>query len=188
MPRRFFELYDDVYVPGRWHLSSPMDSHGREVDEPRQFNRGRPVRVEGRLRIPVTETGRPLDFTLAGLSVPVVHIKVASVFAELAADDVQLLPVDVDGQPEQYLILVATRLIRCIDEHASRIQLWTAEDGVPHKVGQYASVRDLRIDKAKVGDARVLRPEGWAGTLIVSEELKDALERLGATGVKFEEV
>jgi hypothetical protein len=67
-------------------------------------------------------------------------------FAELAPDDVQLIPVDVEGHPDQYLILVATRLIRCIDEKASRIRLWTHEDGVPHKVGQYASVRDLRID------------------------------------------
>jgi hypothetical protein len=40
---------------------------------------------------------------------------------------------------------VATRLIRCIDEKASRIELWTHEDGVPHKVGQYSSVRDMRF-------------------------------------------
>jgi hypothetical protein len=55
-------------------------------------------------------------------------------------------------------------------------------------VGQYASVRDLRIDRAKVGDAKVLRPEGWDVTLVVSEDIKDALERIGATGAKFEEV
>jgi hypothetical protein len=34
----------------------------------------------------------------------------------------------------------------------------------------------------------VFRTEGWAGTLIVSEEIKEALERMGATGTKFEEV
>jgi hypothetical protein len=83
---------------------------------------------------------------------------------------------------------VATRLIRCIDEQASRIELWTHEDGVPHKVGQYASVRDLRIDKAKAGSVHVLRCEGWSSPLIVSEDIKDALERMGATGTRFEEV
>jgi hypothetical protein len=46
----------------------------------------------------------------------------------------------------------------------------------------------MRIDKAQVGDAQVFRPEGWSGTLIVSEQIKDALERMGATGTKFEEV
>nr|BDT32984.1 hypothetical protein MFMH1_26530 [Myxococcus sp. MH1] len=59
---------------------------------------------------------------------------------------------------------------------------------MPEKVGHYASVRDLRIDKSKVGTARVFRPEGWTGALIVSEDLKLALEHVNATGVKFTEV
>jgi hypothetical protein len=153
-----------------------------------QFRLGFPVLLKERLRIPIEISGTPLDYTEAGIMIPVVHVRVASMFAELAPDDVQLIPVDVEGQPDQYLILVATRLIRCIDEQASRIELWTHEDGVPHMVGQYSSVRDLRIDKAKVGDAKVLRLEGWPGPLIISEEIKNALEHLGATGTRFEEV
>jgi len=165
----------------------PRNSQGLKVDDA-QFTDGTPVHTQERLRIPVEIAGKPLDFTEAGLRIPVLHVRVASMFAELAPDDVQLLPVDVEGQPDQYLILVATRLIRCIDEQASRIELWTHEDGVPHMVGQYSSVRDMRIDKSKVGSAKVLRCEGWVGPLIVSGELKDALERLGATGTRFEEV
>ncbi|KFE68601.1 hypothetical protein DB31_7838 [Hyalangium minutum] len=153
-----------------------------------QFRLGFPVLFKERLRIPVETAGTPLDFTEAGIMIPVVHVRVASMFAELAPDDVQLIPVDVEGQPDQYLILVATRRIHCIDEKASRIELWTHEDGVPHKVGQYFSVRDLRIDKSKVGSAQVLRCEGWTGPLIVSGEIKDALDRIGATGTRFEEV
>lgn len=187
MSKRFFELADDVYVPHRWHLDTPTDSQGLKVDDAR-FTSGAPVHIQGRLRISVEIAGKPLDFTEANVGVPVVHVRIASMFAELAPDDVQLIPVDVEGQPEQYLILVATRLIRCIDETASRIELWTHEDGVPHKVGQYSSVRDLRIDKAKAGSAQVFRLEGWTGTLIVSEEVHDALERMGATGTRFEEV
>ncbi|MCE9668712.1 hypothetical protein LY474_12885 [Myxococcus stipitatus] len=188
MNRRFFELHDDVQVPGRWHLDTPADNKGRAVRAPDRFRQGAPVQVKGRLKIPIEEPGRPLDFTEAGLRIPVVHVKVATLFTELAPGDVQLIPADIEGYPDQYLVLVATRLIRCIDEKASRIQLWTHEDGVPEKVGQYASVRDLRIDKTKVGNAKVLRPEGWTGAFIVSEELKTALERMKATGVKFTEV
>ncbi|SEM48090.1 hypothetical protein SAMN05444354_117107 [Stigmatella aurantiaca] len=188
MAKRFFKLADDVYVPHRWHLDTPADSQGHPVDD-RRFLYGTPVPVEGRLRIPVESAGTPLDFTQAGIGVPVVHVRIASsIFAELAPDDVQLIPVDVDGQPAQYLILVATRLLRCIDEQASRIEFWTPEDGVPHKTGQYSSVRDLRIDRAKVGSAQVFRCEGWMGPLIVSGDIKDALERMGATGTRFEEV
>ena len=187
MPKRFFKLADDVYVPHRWHLDTPTDSHGQQVDD-RQFLYGTPVNIEDRLRFPVEIAGKPLDFTQAGIGVPVVHVRVASMFAKLAPDDVQLIPVDVEGQPDQYLILVATRLIRCIDEQASRIQLWTHENGIPDMVGKYFSVRDMRIDKATVGSAQVFRCEGWMGPLIVSGEIKDALERMGATGTRFKEV
>jgi hypothetical protein len=187
MPKRFFELSDDVELPHRWHLAMPRDRQGLKVDDG-QFMRGAPVHIKERLRIPIEIAGKPLDFTEAGISIPVVHVRVASMFTELAPDDVQLLPVDVEGQADQYLILVATRLIRCIDEKASRIELWTHEDGVPHMVGRYASVRDMRIDKAKAGSAQVFRCEGWIGPLIVSGEIKDALERMGATGTRFEEV
>lgn len=187
MATRFFELYDDLYVRGRWHLKNPVDSKGGAMDD-WDFRIGAPIHVEGRPKIMLERSGVPLGFSETNSRIPVLHIKVASVFAELAPGDVQLIPVDIEGQPDQYLILVATRLIRCIDEKASRIRLWTHEDGVPHKVGQYRDVRDMRIDKAKVGNARVCRPDGWPGTLIISEQIKDALERIGATGTKFEEV
>jgi hypothetical protein len=85
-------------------------------------------------------------------------------------------------------VLLPFTLIRCIDEKASRIRLWTHEDGAPHRVGRYASVRDMRIDKAKAGSANVFRCEGWIGPLIVSGEIKDALEHMGAIGTRFEEV
>jgi uncharacterized protein (DUF849 family) len=187
MSKRFFELADDVNVPHRWHLATPTTRYGQKVDEA-LFMRGVPVHEQGRLRAPVEIAGKALDFTQAGIGIPVVHVRVASMFAELAPDDVQLIPMDVESQPDQYLILVATRLIRCIDETASRIRLWTHEDGAPHMVGRYASVRDMRIDKAKAGSANVFRCEGWIGPLIVSGEIKGALERMGATGTRFEEV
>jgi hypothetical protein len=187
MAQRFFDLYDDLYVPRRWYLATPVDSQGRKVHD-WDYKTGNPVQVEGRLKIPVKSAGRPLDFSWAGLRIPVVHVKVASMLVERAPGDVQLIPADIEGQPDQYLVLVATRLIRCIDEAASDVSFWTPEHGVPEKVGQYMGVERLRIDKGKVGNAKVFRPEGWSGTLLVAEEIKDALERMGATGTKFEEV
>jgi hypothetical protein len=166
---------------------TPVDSQGRKVFD-WDFKRGTPVHVEGRLRIPIELEGRPLDFSEAGIRLPVVHVQVAAMLAEQARGDVQLIPADIEGQPDQYLILVATRLIRCIDEEASRVRFWTPEHGVPDKVGHSIGVDRLRIDKAKVGNAKMFRPEGWPGTLIVSEKIKDALEHMGATGTRFEEV
>ncbi|MDY7231323.1 imm11 family protein [Hyalangium rubrum] len=187
MSPRFFRLADDVHVPHRWHLDTPIDPQGRKLRD-WDFKRGAPVQVTGRLKIPIEVEGRPLDFSEAGIRTPVVHVKVAAMLAERAPSDVQLIPADIEGQPDQYLVLVATRLIRCIDEEASEVSFWKPEHGVPEKVGQYMGVDRLRIDKAKVGNAKVFRPDGWEVVLIVSEELKDALERMGATGTRFEEV
>jgi hypothetical protein len=187
MAQRFFKLSDDVYVPHRWYLATPTDNQGRMVHD-WDFKRGAPVYVEGQLKIPIKIAGTPLDFCWAGLSIPVVHLKVASMLAERAGGDVQLIPADIEGQPEQYLILVATRLIRCIDEKASRILFWTDKDGEPDRVGQYRDVRDMRVDRTKVGNAKVFRPDGWEVALVVAEEIKDAMEAMGATGTRFQEV
>jgi hypothetical protein len=187
MSKRFFKLADDVRVSHRWDLGTPTDRQGQPVDD-RHFTCGVPVDMTDRLKIPVEVAGKPLDFTEAGVGLPVVHVRVAPIFAELAPDDVQLLPVDVEGQPDQYLILVATRVIDCIDEKTSRFDRWTPEEGVLHDIRRYSIMYKLCIDKAKVGSTRVFRPEGWTVVLIVSGELKDALERVGATGTRFEEV
>lgn len=185
MSRRFFELHDDVEQPGRWHLTHPTHLDGSELEDPWQFTEGRPIAVPPRLRVPMDVPGRPLDFSLAGLSVPVVHVRVANFFLEKAPQDVQLLPVDVHGQPDQYCILVVTRLLDCIDERASRVRFWSEEDGIPEKVGQYSSVRDLHVDPARIAAARVFRARGWPGPLLISEEIKQGLESLKATGALF---
>ncbi|HZI05632.1 MAG TPA: hypothetical protein VEZ71_16500, partial [Archangium sp.] len=52
----------------------------------------------------------------------------------------------------------------------------------------YRSVSGMRIAPERVGEAQVFRPWGWEVVLLVSEDVKQALERVGATGQKFEEV
>ncbi|WP_240358930.1 imm11 family protein, partial [Myxococcus vastator] len=190
MTMRYFKLSDDMSLQGRWLLGDPTDSQGQEVDDPWQFKAGCPVQVEARLKIPIYHPGSPLDYSLAGIgNTPIVHKRVASIFAELAPDDVQLLPVAVDGQVEPYCILVATQLISCIDDNASEeVRYWKPEDGRPEKVGKYRGVSGMRIDPTKVGGAKVFRTWGWTIALIVSEDIKEALERARVTGVKFEEV
>lgn len=190
MPERYFRLTDDVRVPGRWELGVPMDPRGHEVDDPWMFKNGAPVRIEGRLKVPVTRHGKPLDFSLAGIGVaPVVHVRIATLLRELAPEDVQLFPVDIDGQPDQFCILNVTRTVKCIDDTASEeVAYWTPEDGQPEKVGQYQGVHGMRIDPTQVGGARLFRTWGWTIALIVAKEIKEALERIKATGTKFKEV
>ncbi|NPC52290.1 hypothetical protein D7X99_38085 [Corallococcus sp. AB032C] len=189
MAARFFELTEDVQE-GIWVLEVPWNELRQEEEDPWMFTKGSRVHVEGHLTVPIGDPGRPHDFCRIpfGLT-PIVHIKLANVLLEHAADDVQLIPVTIPKHPDQYALLVATKLIRCIDEKASTaVRHWEAQHGRPEKLGQYRSVYGMRIDKAKVGDAKIFRPWGWNVSLIVSEDLKTALERTGATGMYFTEV
>jgi hypothetical protein len=190
MTRRFFDLSIDVYVPGRWYLAEPTDLAGEEVDDIWRFTDGRPVELRERMRIPIQRPGTSLDFTTAGAGrTPIVSERVASVFRERAPGDVQLFPVEVEGQPEPYYLLNVARTVRCIDDAAcEEVRLWTPENGQPEKVGRYRVVAGLRIDKSKVGDERVFRTWGWRSPLIVDEALREALEQTGITGARFDEV
>ncbi|MCP3059229.1 hypothetical protein LXT21_10635 [Myxococcus sp. K38C18041901] len=189
MPKRYFKLAQ-VMESGNWDLGDPLDAHGVELDDPYVFRSGRALPHPGRLSIPIDEPGRRLEFSTAGLGMaPVVHVRVATLFMELAPDAVQVFPVEIQGMPDQYLILVATKLLRCIDDEASdEVLYWKPEDGQPERVGEYRSVIGMRIDTSKVGDAKVFRTWGWDLGLIVSEDLKLALERARVTGVRFTEV
>ncbi|WP_223641145.1 imm11 family protein [Corallococcus sp. EGB] len=187
---RYFELRDDMELRDRWLPDEPTDAQGQEIDDIWQFKRGCPVQINERLRIPIGHPGKVLDYATTSVGgAPIVHRRVACVFTELAPDEVQLIPVDVDGQSETFFILVATRTIRCIDDQESaEVLYWLPEDGRPEKTGRYRSVMGMRIDTTRVGDAKVFRPWGWSVVLIVSEDIKEALERSGATGMSFREV
>jgi hypothetical protein len=184
---RFYDLHDDFRAPGRWEPGDPLDLEDKEVGDVWMFTAGRPVDPPGPLHIPNEARATPLDFSLAGAGLtPVVHPRIAAVFARLAPEDVQLIPVDIEGQPKPYFLVVATRLIRCVDEAACmEVHRYGPGDGVPARVGQYRSVRGLRIDPDQVGRARVFRPWGWPVTLVVSEAVKEALEKEGVTGARF---
>lgn len=188
MPMRYFDLSEDVYIPGRWDLGKLVDPRGEEVWS-WSLMRGEPADFEGQLRVPIRSSGKPLDFCHAGFSIPVVSAKVAAIFSELAPRDVQLIPVQVGSQPEGYFVLNVTRVVKCIDDNASEeVQYWTPEDGIPEKVGKYCAVAGMRIDTSKVGETKVFRTWGWNVALIVSEDLKQALEKERATGTKFVDV
>ena len=166
-----------------------MDGQGQELQDTTEFASGRPVQAPAHLKLRVREQGRRRDFNLAGAGrTPVVHLRMATLFAEYAPQEVQLLPVNIKGGAGEYSVLVATRLIRCIDDKAStEVQVWKPEDGRPDKVGQYRGVIGMRIDPMKVGGFQVFGTWGWSDALIVSEHIKLVLERAKVTGADFEE-
>jgi hypothetical protein len=188
---RYFELDQELYIPGRWYLGSPVDGQGQDAGS-WLFLEGKPVSVQEPLKVGLSRPGTPLDFSLADAgSVPVVHPKVAAVLKSLAPGDIQTWPIQVEGQPEPFVLINATRTVDCIDDKASEhVERWIPDDenDQPERAGEYRNVVGMRIDKARVVDAKVFRPWGWMIPLVVSEDIKEALERTGASGMRFTEV
>jgi Immunity protein family (Imm11) len=185
----YFELLADMYIPGKWQLGTPIDRKTGEIPNGSLLD-GRPVRFQGPIRLPLEDPGVRLDFSMADInSLPVMHVRVASAVVELAGSDVQMIPVEIDSQPDQYYIMHVLRVLRCIDDAACKeVRYWKPEDGIAELAGTYQSVIGLRIDTSKVGDAKVFRTKNWEIALTVSEDIKDAMERLGVTGAEFREV
>ncbi len=188
---RYFDLFQDLYIPGIWYLDAPIDANGHELGS-WVFMVAKEASVTEPLRVALYRPGKPLDYSLADAgSIPVVHPRVAAVLQSLAPGDIQTFPIQVEGQPEPYVLVNVTREVKCIDEQASEhVEIWVPEDedDQPERAGEYRNVVGLRIDKSRVGDAKIFRTWGWHVALIVSEDIKDALERIGATGLKFTEV
>ena len=188
MTKRYFDVHGDFYVSGSWALSKLVDERGETI-VPGILMSGQPVHFTAQPRVIVRSAGTPLDFTFAAFDILIVNSRVANLLRELAPGDLQLIPVSIDAQTEPYFILNSTRVVKCIDEQASaEVRLWTLEDEQPDRVGEYSAVHGMRIDPSKVGDAKVFRPWGWPVALLVSEDIKNALERAGITGVTFEDV
>ena len=178
MPQ-FFRVTDNLSLPGRWHLKSPLLPSGKELD-PRAFTQGQAVDVPLPLRLPLRKAGRPLDFTLADFGMPVAVSALATRLDELAPGALQRIPIIVEGHSASYEVLNLLRTIQCLDEQATKIEWWQPIDGRPDKVGQYKTVIDEVIDASKVAAEQIFRLAGWRTIMICTERV-----RLGASMSEF---
>ncbi len=187
MPR-YYDLLDDTRIPGRWQLGSPLDEQGNEID-PWQFKQGLALELGCVPRFPLDILGHPLEFSWAAFSIPVVHARMVELFDRMHVAGVQFIPAQIEGHPDPWYILNALQIIRCIDDARSEeVQYWKPEDNRPEKLGQYRAVYGLRIDPTQVGNARIFRTWGWRVALIISEDLKVAMEAARISGTRFIEV
>jgi hypothetical protein len=181
---RYFELFDDMYIHGRWHLGDVLLPTGEEP----LLSRATPLGQEGRLLVDVSHGGRVLDFTLTAFNVPVASSALASAVAKVAGSDVQCLPAEVAGQSGM-VVLNALRVVRCIDDTRSEFIKWTEEDNRPDRMGGYRQVTKLVLLPGSIpADANFFRVKGWLVALVVSEGIKNAMERAGCLGAKFYEL
>jgi hypothetical protein len=181
---RYFRLVDDVNIPGRWHVGEITGADGAS----HEFDAGAAVDVEGALSAGVTHEGRALEFSLTSFAVPVASRALAEAIADVAGRDVQRIALKLGGRAG-FEVLNATRSFDCLDETRSEFVEWTAGDHRADLAGQYRMVPRLHVDARRIpADARLFRVARWSIALVVTEDVKAAMERVGCLGAKFLEV
>ncbi|WP_434348600.1 imm11 family protein [Myxococcus virescens] len=174
----------------RWLVETPTRTTGEEFDEPWMFTDGCVLTDPGSINSKISHPGTKRAFVFGGVErTPIVSEALANVFRTLAPDDVQLFPVSIEGESERYFVVNAIRVVDAIDEARCReVHHYDEGDPAPGYEGEYNWIYGLRIDPSKTEGAHVFRLKKFKIAFIVSEDIKNALERVGNLGVSFERV
>jgi uncharacterized protein DUF1629 len=172
-----------------WLIETPTRDSGEAFDEPWMFTDGRVLPDPGAITARISHPGTRRMFVFAGVEeTPIGSEVVANVFRVLAPNEVQLFPVSIEGESERYFVVNATKVVDCIDEARCLEVQHYPEGSFTEYAGEYRWIYGLRIDPAKTEGAHVFRLKKFKTAFIVSEDIKNALERGGNLGVSFERV
>ena len=133
----------------------------------------------------VDRKGIELDYTETdAYSVPIVSKRLANLLSDYS-DDIQLIPATVEGIKKDYHILNVKYKIECLDEKRSQFQKFEKDNEIrPDLEGHYEAVHLLLIDPCKVY-RNIFRIDKYDIVIIVSELVKNRLEKAKLSGLKF---
>jgi hypothetical protein len=182
---RYFRVQADVNAHERWFLRSPINTHGEELD-PRAFTRSSICPAHGPLTLPLRRDGRPVDFNFGDFDMPVVKTDIVDKLEDVLDLQLQRVPVHMPESAGKFEILNVLDQVDCIDAVKSVYTRWEANDGRPEKLGEYRMITDLKIDPKCTHGHHLFRVKGWAVALIVSEQMKQALESFRVSGIEYD--
>jgi hypothetical protein len=167
----------------RWHLD--LDQHfadGSPVDI-WAYSRCEVIKHPKPVPFRIQVQGKRVDYNPTAFLVTVVSERMARVLEESAANDVQVIPAIVNGTTDRWNVINIITCVDCIDHHRSLIYYYPRDDH--EKPGKPRGVLKLAVDAELIGDPQVLHPKDWVVATIVSEKVKMAVERIGASGIDF---
>jgi hypothetical protein len=173
----------------QWLIDTPTRASGEAFDEPWMFAEGRVLSDPGHLKAQISHPGTKRAFVFSVIEkAPIISEAVANVFRTMAPTDVQIFPVSIEGESERHFVVNVTKVVDCIDEARCQEVQHYPEGSFPEYEGEYRWIYGLRIAPSKTEGAHVFRLMKFKTAFIVSEDVKNALERVGNLGVSFERV
>lgn len=177
----YFDLFADMSISHRWYLGEIVLPDGREP----VLDGGKRARLPGPLSTHIHHPGPPLDFCLSSFNVPVASKALARAVELVAGDDVQCFDLHIPGHPG-HMVLNSTRALKVVNEQHSEFSKWKRRDHRPDLTGTYHSMTRLTLRTGVIPPrTHFFRVRGWEVALIVSEELKVAMEAVGCRGATF---
>ncbi|WP_414129308.1 imm11 family protein [Burkholderia vietnamiensis] len=183
MSDKFFEIGLDYNDSSRWYLGQPSTGEGKVLPgtfrDCIRWSDSRPLTVE------IRQAGMPATFNHSGHAIYILTAELIDSLASVVdGDTFQAIPVSVEGSSGAYKILNVLDCVDCVDEQNSEFSRWSMEDGRPELVGNYR-MSLLRIDPKRARGHDLFRVKGWNIALVCSERVKEFLESVGVTGIRF---
>ncbi|PFH11020.1 hypothetical protein BCF11_3460 [Collimonas sp. PA-H2] len=184
---KYFKWQFDSKFDGCWFIGEPHLPNG-EVVNSWAFRKCQVVEPPYTTLAASTTYGDIVtEASFGAFDIPYVRPKMASALLNHVGNQIQLIPVHVDGFNEEVFILNILNSATCVDESRSEFEKWEPGNTQrPDKVGQYKMISKLFVDPSTTNDLDIFRPWGWTIKVIISERLKSVIEAVGATGTNFE--
>lgn len=184
---RFYRMTADMNIEHRL-LGEMTDPEGVMLPYA-AFVRGRRYHGLTPVTARVYHPGSRRDVTYGEGDMIAMRRGLAERFAERGPDHVQLVPLRIDGDPDDWCIVNVVTLRDCLDLTRSQVVLRArAEAPLQPEEINYGHVRNLHIDPARVDGAHIFRVKHFWQALIISDAVVDVLRRAEAVGAVFRPV
>ncbi|MEO7576781.1 MAG: hypothetical protein ABIT83_04130 [Massilia sp.] len=184
--KHFYQwMFDGTFDEG-WSVGAPESKGARSVSV-WEFSKGKFFDTDGvSLRCAIEYGTKITNVCFSSFSVIHVRSRLAIALSEMLGDQVQLIPIELEGCQDDVYILNILNIVDCIDESESIGQKWEVGNTQrPDKAGMYMHLIKMVIDPGRTVGLSILRPWGWSLSVVVSEEVKNTIEGIGAVGTKF---
>jgi hypothetical protein len=128
------------------------------------------------------------DFGLAVPAWPIFSPRMRTFVESIAPRLIQFLPFrfqrpDGTGQVADYCVGQILKLVDCLDRAKTKVR----NNWQPiNDWGDFATYRPLVVSRVLIGEERLFRIKGKCGSIVIREDLKDAIENAGFKGQRFD--
>ena len=188
---KFFDFTSDNYgsTPhDRWQIGIRPTLDSGEWWDVWAYSRGEPASPPP-YPFTISAAGPRSEINLTWHQMCVVSTRIAEAIVETAERDIQLIPVSIAGDSDEWCLVNPLWIIDCLDHERSIITNYYPDDfEQPAKAGTPRGILRLVIDPERVGNHDLFRVKDWTMAIIVSDRLRLALEETWALGLRFEQV